>query len=246
MGEKVVMKALHATIVFAISTLLLVPAVLKAAEPADSASTQVQETKKPKSKIAQRLLRQAEQAMQRKRLTRPVHNNALDLYTAVLLLDPHNARAERGLELVADTLVARTKEWAERKRWAQARLALDELQRSFPDHPQVEQLQQAIGDLSSLEKKKTVKQESSDLFTDTVAIDAGELRSKSDQVVAVLKLLAERLAHSDESILIYARNDAEGRWMYKIMKDHVPDYRIRGDIRIAREPVIKLLLPIPN
>lgn len=60
----------------------------------------------------------------------------------------------------------------------------------------------------------------------------------------MLEQLARRVSQSDESIMIYARNDAEGRWIYKTMKDAVGDYRIRGDIRISRQPALELLSPM--
>jgi hypothetical protein len=77
-----------------------------------------------------------------------------------------------------------------------------------------------------------------------VPLPAQPLADKTDEVTQLLVQLAQRVRQSDESIMIYARSDAEGRWIYKTMKDAVGDYRIRGDIRIAQQPAIDLLSPL--
>jgi hypothetical protein len=56
--------------------------------------------------------------------------------------------------------------------------------------------------------------------------------------------VAQRVRESDETVLILARTDAEGRWIYKVMRESVGEYRIRGDIRITREPALVLQPPI--
>lgn len=193
-----------------------------------------------------RLLQQADKAMERAHVSSASKNKAYDLFTAVVLLDPDNKQARKGLNNIAETYVARTMDYAERKRWSRARSALDELERYFPDHSQIPALRQSINDLSDIEKERVVVHKEAEPVVDSIAIDAAELRRKSDQVQSVLKLVANRVQETHESVMIYARTDAEGRWMYKIMKEHVPGYRIRGDIRISQNPVIRILKPLTN
>ncbi len=69
------------------------------------------------------------------------------------------------------------------------------------------------------------------------------LSDKDESIIATLADLALRIKDRDESILIFARTDAEGRWIYKQLKQATPGYRIRGDIRRAAEPKVRILPP---
>jgi hypothetical protein len=41
--------------------------------------------------------------------------------------------------------------------------------------------------------------------------------------------------------MIIARTDVEGRWIYQKMRDAVPGYRVRGDIKLGNPPRVQLV-----
>ncbi len=59
-----------------------------------------------------------------------------------------------------------------------------------------------------------------------------------------LAALASRVQESKEYVLIYARNDAEGRWVYQQMREASEDYRLRGNIKRHKKPRIVLDAPL--
>ena len=75
-------------------------------------------------------------------------------------------------------------------------------------------------------------------------LDAKELASRSDALAANLGALAQRLRFSGETMMIVAKNDADARWIYKVMRKAVPGYRLRGDIKKGRTPRIEILPPL--
>jgi hypothetical protein len=72
-------------------------------------------------------------------------------------------------------------------------------------------------------------------------LNAQELTRKSPTVIAQLTQLAKKAQSSGNLVMIYARNDAEGRWIYSQMRDALGDYLLRGDIRIASQPRIQFV-----
>jgi hypothetical protein len=72
-----------------------------------------------------------------------------------------------------------------------------------------------------------------------ISLSAAELSAKSPAIETTLRNLAKRVAASNELLIINARNDAEGRWIYKTMKD-AAGARLRGDIKISSTPSIQL------
>ena len=41
--------------------------------------------------------------------------------------------------------------------------------------------------------------------------------------------------------VIVARNDAEGRWIYKSMQQAIEGYRLRGNIKMGKRPKVTLI-----
>ena len=70
------------------------------------------------------------------------------------------------------------------------------------------------------------------------------LTAQSADVVDYLQAIARRARQEDESLLIVARSDAEGRWIYQQMRQAVQGYRLRGDIKLGKRPKVLLLPPI--
>lgn len=67
-----------------------------------------------------------------------------------------------------------------------------------------------------------------------------ELAAKSERIKRQLDELA-RSVETDQRLLIVARNDSEGRWIYKQMRDAVKGFRLRGNIELGRVPRIVII-----
>lgn len=188
------------------------------------------------------LLERADNALAMQKLIMPFGDNALDLYRAVLRVEPTNARALEGLNKVADACVDLVQESlrgkqldAANRHWQGARIA-------FPAHAGIQAMGAEIAKVRASIAPSN-KPASPQLGPNAVALPAEALTAKSKGVEEQLQALAKRVQKSDESILIFARNDAEGRWIYKVMRESVGDYRIRGDIKIAAKPAIQFQTP---
>jgi len=74
------------------------------------------------------------------RLVSPPGSNAYEAYRAVLELDPWNAQARKGLDKIADYLVAEANRLYSTEQIDKARLLVDESLRYFPDHKALRRL----------------------------------------------------------------------------------------------------------
>lgn len=200
----------------------------------------------PRQSLIEKLISQGEKALMANRLTVPMEDNAYDRFTAVLMLEPSNETAQAGLQEIASVMAARVSESTSRGKWSLADMALSEFSIYFPSHSLVSKLQAELNVARRQAKQVQQRRDVSENVIETISLDKALLNERSDSIQNTLKQIAQRLSESNESVLIYARNDAEGRWIYRIMKEEVAGYRIRGDIRISRNPSLKLMRPFES
>lgn len=186
----------------------------------------------PKAQKIEMLLQRADTALAMQALTDPVSENAYDLYRAVLILEPTNIRAQEGLKNVSAAFPAQVEEAIVGKQYDAALRKLQKGLIIFPGNQQLKQME------SQVRAAKQVRAQAAAKST-TVVLSATDLTAKSAGVEVILRNLAKRAAASNELLIINARNDAEGRWIYKTMKDAVGS-RLRGDIKISSSPSIQL------
>ena len=55
--------------------------------------------------------------------------------------------------------------------------------------------------------------------------------------------IAQFIQRNEATFLINAPSDEEGRWIYKVMREAVGGYRLRGNIDISAIPNILVTLP---
>lgn len=188
------------------------------------------------------LLAAAEAALAADKLTTPLHDNAFDRFQAVLLLDPDNAQARSGIQQVFGRYTSMIRGALARNDLGRARAMLERARLVQRDHPTLDELETQIAAL-----REKLGQQSSTVGSGDARefiLDSGQLDRKAQQLVERLQELAVQVKESDESLLIIARNDAEGRWIYQRMSEGVPEYRLRGDIQLGRTPKILILPPI--
>jgi signal recognition particle GTPase len=78
---------------------------------------------------------------------------------------------------------------------------------------------------------------------ETFALDPEGLRAQSLEMMSTLSEIAQHIRTREAVFLINARTDDEGRWIYKVMREAVGGYRLRGNIDIAGTPNIVVTVP---
>jgi tetratricopeptide (TPR) repeat protein len=176
----------------------------------------------------QQTLFEADQALARNRLTTPAHDNAYDHYREVLRIDPGNTDALAGMTRIAERYLqlAASAYQAGAQEQALAYVAL--ARRVDPDNA-------ALGAASRQYSQPVVTPDNEYLLS------RGELDKKAEQLQPVLAEIAERARQLPSRLLIVARNDEEGRWIYRQMREAVEGHRLRGNIVIGASPKVVLL-----
>lgn len=198
--------------------------------------------------IEEILMQKGDLALRSGRLTEPAHNNAYDSFHSVLMLNPENKVARSGLQAILLRYAELTRNALNDGQLQTAANILRRAGKNYPENKLLRDLEHQLA-----EKRKSKRKSEEELLLqpgpDRLArqaypIPGGLLKSKTPEIKAYLAGIARRLLETDESILIHARTDSEGRWIYKQLKLAVPGYRVRGDIRLARQPKITILPPI--
>lgn len=195
--------------------------------------------------VVQRLLEQADAAFERGRYTLPAEDNAFDKYQAVLLLDPGNKAAQAGLDAVLLAYVDHVRSVMAAGQLTRAQELVTRAGAYFAAAPLLQELNAEIKQARSALNAKTHEAAQADTVDgEKVLLPEHDLSQRSDSIKEMLTALAQRVRESGESVMILARSDREGRWIYKQMQESVAGYRIRGDIRINRVPAVVLMAPL--
>lgn len=216
------------------------------ARPAAKASPVSSKRQSSRERLIKELLASAQLAFRDGRLTTPSHDNAYDLFQSVLTLDPQNSSARAGVQAI----LIRYADWARDAMaagdYVKSQAYLEQAQIYFPANPLLLELQQKVRRERQLRAKRehAVLRKDPEEKRSEFSLPGGALKKKSPAVVEYLKRLAKRVQESNESVMIYARTDAEGRWIYQQLNKATEGYRVRGDIRISRSPKIVLMPPL--
>lgn len=187
-----------------------------------------------KTQVIEQLLTRGDMALAQQRFSEPTSGNAYDIYKAVLILDPGNVRAIDGLKKDADGYVGLVQENLRGKHFD---TALKQAQKGlvmFPTNSSLKVLEADVRKARAAYKLPAPRMAVAG--PNQILLPADALKAQSPEVEAQLQAIAARVVASNESVVIYARSDSEGRWIYKVMKKAAGDYRIRGDIKIAANP----------
>lgn len=175
------------------------------------------------------ILFEALQALDADRLLTPVDNNAHARFQRVLALDADNEIALQGLQDIAARYVELSHEASRRGLFREARQMLDNAVFVAPDHPEIAVASAAL----------EAEMNSGDLFFDLVN---NEMANRSERAQTQLADIARQAQELSANFLITAPNDELARWMFSVMRDAVPDYRLRGNIELAGRTTVRLRL----
>lgn len=176
------------------------------------------------------LLYSARNAVEDNRLMTPAGNNAYDLYQDVLRLDPGNAVALEGISEIARRYIGLADTALGKGQYDQAEALLG---RSARIDSQSQALQQARARLAKARETRV----------ETHTLDPAALSAQNLEIMNTLAGIAQDIMAREATFLINARTDAEGRWIYKVMREAVGGYRLRGNIGIDSQPAVLVSLP---
>lgn len=186
------------------------------------------------SELIAKLLHAADDALEQDRLTTPLNDNALDRYRAVLVLDASNVDALNGIQAITKRYLDWARSYLDRYDLTRAGIMLARAKTVDADHAGIKVMSEEI-----MQKAPTVlKRRPYKARDNEWPLDIARLNSHHPRLVSELRVIAQRLKLSGESMLIIARNDEEGRWIYKKMRQAVPGYRLRGNIKMGRKPKV--------
>lgn len=190
----------------------------------------------PQQKVIHRLLAEADYCLSRNQLLNPIADNAHDRYRSVLLMEPENERAKLGLQAIALRFVDQAQTAAKRGNLSEANTMI-KYAKSIDDNAVVQ-------DAANSLRKQLVNIPVAKTYVPTegeVVLDAKMLQSKDPQLTTHLTSVAHKAKQTDQFVLIIARTDADGRWVYQQLRNAVPGYLVRGDIRIGSPARVKLV-----
>lgn len=190
-------------------------------------------------KAVNALLSEADYCLSQGRLLNPIADNAHDRYRSVLLMDPQNERAKLGLQTIALRYVEQARTAAKRGNLSEAQ-SLIRYARGIDNNPVVqdaaETLRKQIANMPPPAPAKPYQASEGE-----VVLDAKMLQAKDPQITTQLTGVAQKAKDTDQFVLIIARNDPEGRWIYQQLRNAVPGYLVRGDIKIGSPARVKLV-----
>ena len=178
------------------------------------------------------LLDQAHFAYEKGRLTTPLDDNAYYRYLRVFSLDPTNRLAEQGLTEIVEKYL----EWAidsvEQQRFRTAVDFLNKARSVDETHPNINAVEKLI------QNRRSVSREIYDLAPDA-------LNSRQNELIIRLQCIARQVDLRQARVIIIARNDPEGRWIYQQL-NNATETRIRATFQAGPRPSIHLLFSVPE
>lgn len=184
-----------------------------------------------------RLLNDADYALSQNRLLTPIEDNAFDRFQSVLLMDPDNQAAKAGLQAVGLRYVELARNAMNRGQFKEAQSYINNARSIDPGNPLVPELEANL-------RRARAAQPAPKAYTpgpNETLLDATELTRQSPAVIAQLAQLAQRARQTGELVIIHARTDAEGRWIYSQMREALEDFLLRGDIKISSQPRVEFI-----
>jgi tetratricopeptide (TPR) repeat protein len=176
------------------------------------------------------ILYAAKQAFADNRLQVPRNNNAYDRYQEVLELDPGNEVALAGIQEIAVRYVA----------LGNAAMALGQYDNAEALLVRAMRINASLPELAEARARLEVARQNR---VEVYPLDPAGLNNKSVEMLVHLAEVAERIQQQEAIFIINARDDEEGRWIYKVMREAVGGYRLRGNIGISGTPNILVTVP---
>lgn len=176
-----------------------------------------------------KLLDVAEIHLERKRLTTPPGNNALEVYEQIGRIDPGSVEVMRGKERIVELYLGNAEQNLARGDVEWAREYLQRARSVDRDHPGITPIAHRVELFAAARKKR-------------FRLDAELLRERHESVGFELEKIGVEAKASNALVRIFARSDAEGRWMYEQLNMASGSNRLRAQIEIRSPAQVELLI----
>jgi len=164
------------------------------------------------------------------RLLTPANNNAFAKFRQVLAIRPDNEVALQGIRDIVARYIELSESASRQGQFDEAQTMLTRARIVDPENPA---LVQAKNNLDA-------EINSEDLFFE---LDAGAVANQTESVRTQLADIASQARRHDALFLITSPNDEHARWIFSVMREAVPDYRLRGNIELSGRTLIRLRMP---
>ncbi len=183
------------------------------------------------------LILNGEYTLSQNQLLTPTNDNAYDYFRAALKLDPNNTRAKGGLQGIVMRYVDLARQAAARGNYPQATTMLNNARIVDPNNLLIKEVSTALTEqIKSAPPVEPYRGGANEFL-----LDASLLGKDDPQIIAKITEIAQKLQATNSLAMIIARTDVEGRWIYQKMRDAVPGYRVRGDIKLGSPPRVQLV-----
>jgi len=183
-----------------------------------------------RQRILADMLYEARIAFEDNRLMSPAGNNAFDGFRAVLDFEPDNKVALQGIRDIVLRYVELADAAIQIRQYDNAEMFLNRAARIGENTAAV-----ADGRQRLVQARK--------IQMDIFELDAEQLDGRGLDIMVELGEIGQYIRNREATFLINARTDEEGRWIYKIMREAVGGHRLRGNIAVASEPSIQVVVP---
>lgn len=209
----------------------------KPPEPAPEPVVEPKPVAHQETQAVKLLILNGEYTLAQNQLLTPVNDNAYDYFRAALKLDPQSDRARGGLQGIVMRYVDLARQAAARGNYSQATTMLNNARIVDPENLLIKEVAAGLTEqIKSVPPVEPYRGGSNEFL-----LDANLLGKDDPQIIAKLTEIAQKLKATNSLAIIIARTDVEGRWIYQKMRDAVPDYRVRGDIKLGSPPRVQLV-----
>lgn len=220
----------HYLRLFGLIAFWLVVAGCQTIKPADPQLAPVEEAEALPAGKQQQLnwfLEMGSHALKADRLTTPTEDNAYTWYKRALAISPEDPSALKGMAMISERYQQFARKVAEQGLIAKAEQYLDKAKLAAKDH----------SSLSSTEAFIAIMSES-DIRTYRLAPEA--VAKKASAIKDKLYSIGSHAFEMKAKVLIVARNDQEGRWMYQQMQAANSNSRLRANMQTGKRPFVQL------
>ena len=185
------------------------------------------------AKTLSQMLEAANRALEEDRLVFPEDGSALSIYRNILGHYPTQNQALRGMDNIVERYLVLANQAAEQGRLASARSMLARARLVNENHPGITTTHNRIERLSNTKPQ-------------VISLKNSEIRSRSARLGKSLTQLGRRAKSLAAQVIITARSDADGRWIYQQMKKGQGDERIRAQLQIGSPANVSIQVTRPD
>lgn len=174
-----------------------------------------------------RWLYRAETALSADRLMLPGRDNAVYWYARVLGVKPDHPEALQGMRRITERYLVLAKSVL----YTGDRAKMENYLR------RAEQLTASPSQIAAWRKRHLERQIKGKEFV----LNREDLRTRNEQARQSLSDITKQVISSGSRLLIVARTDEEGRWVYQQMRRFAEGYRLRGNVEKGASPRVILI-----